>query len=221
MSSTALALLVIGWLAYFFLHSLLASLTVKHWVARRWPQWMPAYRILFNLVAVAALLPLLYFTFHLGGEPVLRWRGPWRWLANVLSVAAVVGFLLSFRWYDGLEFLGLRQWLDRRREVKDQERFCISPLHRHVRHPWYLFALVLLWTRDLTPAMLVSTVMVSLYFIIGSRLEERKLKIYHGESYETYCKKVPGLMPRPWKRLTSEEASRLERMALQKHQSKA
>jgi len=199
------------WLLYFALHSLLASLRVKRWVACRRPRWMPAYRLFFNLVAVAALVPPLWLAFAIGGEPVLRWSGPWRWLADALALLALGGFFWSLRWYDGLEFLGLRQLREGERRVEDQERFRISPLHRHVRHPWYLFALLLLWSRDLNAPMLVSTALASLYFVVGSRLEERKLKVYHGEAYAHYCRKVPGLLPLPWKRLSAEEAERLER----------
>ena len=213
MNDPRLMWLVLMWLAYFFLHSLLASLRVKHWVACRWPQRMPAYRLFFNLVAVVALVPPLWLTFSIGGEPVLRWSGGWRWLADGLALAALLGFLWSLRWYDGLEFLGLRQLREGERRVEDQERFRVSPLHRHVRHPWYFLGLVLLWTRDMTPAMLVSVVMASLYFVIGSRLEERKLKVYHGRAYERYCEKVPGLVPLPWKRLSAEEAAKLEEEA--------
>ncbi len=209
----ALIWLTLGWLAFFALHSLLASLAVKRAVAARWPAALPWYRLFYNLVAVTTLAPLLWFTLTAGGEPVLVWRGPWRWLANGLAVLAVVGFLWSLRWYDGAEFLGLRQLTRRSRVVEDQERFCISPLHRWVRHPWYALGLVLLWTRDLTAAELLATVLASAYFILGSRLEERKLRLYHGPVYDHYCERVPGLLPRPWRRLSAEEARRLERRA--------
>ena len=52
--------LAFSWLAYFAIHSQLASLAVKHFVAARWSAWMPAYRLVFNLVAVVLLLvPML------------------------------------------------------------------------------------------------------------------------------------------------------------------
>ncbi len=208
-----LLVLALMWLAYFFVHSLLASLAVKRWVARRRPEWMPAYRLFFNTVALVGVVPPVLLAFSLGGEPVIRWSGPWRWVADGLALAALAGFVWSLRWYDGSEFIGLRQLRAKERRVEDQERFCISPLHRHVRHPWYFLGLVLVWTRDLTPALLVSAVMVTLYFVIGSRLEERKLRVYHGRAYEEYCRRVPGLVPLPWKRLSAEEARRLEAAA--------
>ncbi|WP_456448698.1 methyltransferase family protein, partial [Thiolapillus sp.] len=128
-----------------------------------------------------------------------------------LAVASLAGFLYSLRHYDGSEFLGLRQLRDGERRVEDQERFRISPLHRHVRHPWYFLGLILVWTRDMTAPMLLSSVMMTLYFIIGSLLEERKLLAYYGDAYAEYRKRVPGLFPLPWKRLTEERARELER----------
>ena len=47
------------WLAYFTLHSILASLALKHWIADRWPAFMPAYRLGFNIAALILLIAVL------------------------------------------------------------------------------------------------------------------------------------------------------------------
>jgi protein-S-isoprenylcysteine O-methyltransferase Ste14 len=44
------------------------------------------------------------------------------------------------------------------------------------------------------------------YFIVGSRMEERKLIAYHGERYRRYMAKVAGLVPLPWKTISKAEA---------------
>ncbi len=204
-----LVLLSLAWLAYFVLHSLLASLTVKRWVVRRRPQWMPAYRLFFNLMATLLVLPPLAMTFAFRGQPLWQWSGPWRWASAGLVLAAVLGVVWSLRHYDGAEFLGLRQWRGRVRSVEDQERMRISPLHRFVRHPWYFLGLVLVWSQDMDPAFLTSAIAISLYFVVGSRLEERKLMIYHGAAYREYRARVPGLFPLPWRYLTREQAEAL------------
>ena len=111
--------------------------------------------------------------------------------------------------YDGSEFLGLRQLRGGLTAVEDQERFNLSPLHRYVRHPWYSLGLVLVWTRDMDPAFLTTAVMITLYFVLGSRLEERKLLVYHGELYRSYRRRVPSLVPLPWRYLTREQARTL------------
>jgi len=113
------------------------------------------------------------------------------------------------RAYDGGEFLGLRQLRAGTRTVEDQEAFRISPLHRYVRHPWYFLSLVIVWTRDMNAAMLLSAIVITAYFVVGSRLEERKLIAYHGERYRRYMEKVAGLVPLPWKVLSPEEAREL------------
>lgn len=202
-----MALLAAAWVGYFALHSVLASLAVKRRVAAAHPDLMPLYRLGFNILALLLLLPILWLMVRNPGPMLWRWQGIGAWLANGLALAAVVGFVQSLKYYDSEEFLGLRQWKSRSRRVEDQEHFHLSPFHRFVRHPWYFFALILIWTRDMSAATLLSSAMMSGYFIIGSRLEERKLLVYHGEVYRRYLLRVPGLMPLPWKYLTAEEAS--------------
>jgi protein-S-isoprenylcysteine O-methyltransferase Ste14 len=202
--------LVQAWAAYFVVHSLLASVRVKRWVAVRHPGWMRGYRLFFNVVAVVLVVPPLVLTFAWRGEPLWAWTGPWAWLANGLALAAAAGFVWSLRFYDSGEFLGLRQWRGRVRSVEDQERLHISPLHRFVRHPWYALGLVIVWTRDMDPAFLITALAITLYFVLGSRLEERKLIHYHGEAYRRYRRRVPGLLPLPWRVLSPAQAAELE-----------
>lgn len=201
-----IVLMSICWIAYFALHSALASLVVKRWVAENWPNLMPYYRLMFNILASLLILPILWLTYH-DPEPMLwRWQGSAAWLANGLALAAILGFLLSLKSYDMQEFLGLRQLQLHVSKVEDQEHFQLSPFHRFVRHPWYFFGLVLIWSRDMSMTTLLSGVIITLYFLIGSRLEEKKLLIYHGNIYRRYMSRVPGLIPLPWKFLTAEEA---------------
>jgi protein-S-isoprenylcysteine O-methyltransferase Ste14 len=202
-------LLALCWIAYCALHSALATLVVKRKLAAYWPNLMPYYRLTFNIVALLLLLPILWLTYH-APEPMLwRWQGIATWLANGLALAAIVGFWLSLKSYDMQEFLGLRQLHSHVRKVEDQEHFHLSPFHRFVRHPWYFFGLVLIWTRDMSATTLLSSVFITLYFIVGSRLEEKKLLVYHGDIYRSYMARVPGLIPLPWKFLTKEKAEAL------------
>jgi len=202
-------LLSLCWIGYFVLHSLLASLAVKRWVDAGWPKLMPYYRLTFNFLALLLLLPIIGFSHH-DPEPMLwRWQGSAVWLANGLALGAMLGFWLSLKSYDMQEFLGLRQLQFHVRKVEDQERFQLSPFHRFVRHPWYFFALILIWTRDMGVMTLLSSILITLYFVVGSWLEEKKLLVYHGDIYRRYMARVPGLIPQPWKSLTKKEAEAL------------
>jgi methanethiol S-methyltransferase len=201
-----LVVLALAWLAYFALHSVLASLRLKRWVAARHPHLMPAYRLFFNAVAVAAVLPIAWLLYSHPGPLLWQWSGWGAWFANGLALLALAGFFASTRHYDMDEFLGLRQLRGATRTVEDQEAFHLTPIHRFVRHPWYFFSLVLVWTRDMNAAMAVSAVLITAYLVVGSLLEERKLAIYHGDRYRRYRARVPGLVPLPWKYLTEAQA---------------
>jgi protein-S-isoprenylcysteine O-methyltransferase Ste14 len=202
-------LLALSWLGYFAIHSALASLRVKGWVASRFPERMPFYRMSFNVLAVLLLLPILWLMGRDPGALWWGWYGAAAWLQGVLTLAALGGFAISLRWYDGGEFLGVRQWRSQARSIADQEAFRLSPMHRYVRHPWYFLSLVLIWTRDMSSAMLLSAVLLTFYLLLGSRLEEMKLIEYHGEVYRRYMKRVPGLVPLPGKTLSVAEAAEL------------
>lgn len=204
-----LSLLSAAWIVYFAVHSFLASLTLKRWVAQHYPSAMPRYRLAFNVAATIGILPIAWLFYAHPGPVLWTWSGWQAWLANGLAAAAVAGFFVSLRHYDTGEFLGLRQLRESVTAVEDQEAFHLSPFHRHVRHPWYFFSLVILWTRDMNAAMAVSALLLTAYLAVGSLLEERKLLAYHGERYRRYRERVPGLIPLPWKRLTAQEAEEI------------
>ena len=204
-----IVLLSFCWIGYFALHSALASLLVKRRVAAGWPKLMPYYRLMFNMLALLLLLPILWLTYH-HAEPMLwHWQGIAAWLANGLALAAIFGFWLSLKSYAMQEFLGLRQLQFHVHKAEDQEHFHHSQFHRFVRHPWYFFGLVLIWTRDMSAMTLLSCVLLTLYFIAGSWMEEKKLLVYHGDTYRRYMARVPGLIPLPWKFLTVAQAEAL------------
>lgn len=209
MMTLPLTLLGLLWLVYFALHSLLASLWLKTRVATRWPAAMPWYRLAFNSLAVLLLLPPLGMLWWLRGEPLWRYEGIWQGVMLALMILALAGFIWSLRYYDGSEFIGIRQLQRQLRDVRDRERLHISPMHRFVRHPWYSLGLLLVWSQEMDPARLLSAIMITGYLIVGSRLEERKLVIYHGERYRHYRAKVPGLIPLPWRYLRKTEVDAL------------
>ena len=200
-----LSYLALAWLLYFAIHSALASLTLKRWLASHWPQFTPIYRLFYNILAVVLLIPPFWLLHIAESEPLWAWHGTWRLLANGLAIAAILGFWWSLRYYVSREFLGLRQI----HTTQERQRFSISPFHRFVRHPWYFFGLVIIWTRDMDPAWLVSCIAITLYFVIGSWLEEQKLVAEFGNLYRRYQRRVPGLFPLPGRYLSRAEAAEI------------
>ncbi len=208
MTTSQLCILALLWFAYGAIHSLLATLELQRRFAARWPNLLPLYRLLYNGVAIILLLPPLLLTFAWRGPLLWEWRGIGAWLAHLLALTAGLGFLWTLRYYDLQTFLGLRQWRQGSKAA-DQEPFHLSPVHRYVRHPWYFFSLVILWTRAMDPALLLASTMITWYFVLGSRLEESKLIIYHGDVYRRYREQVPALLPLPWRYLSQQEAAEL------------
>ena len=183
-----LAALALAWALWGGLHSLLADARAKAWLARRWPRLASRERLLYNAVALATLAGPLA-VLRIASTPA-SWPMPpvAHALADAAALAALVAFLWSLRWYDGRAFLGLRV-------VPHPPALVISPLHRWVRHPWYSLALVVIWTREMDPAWLVSAVALTAYLVVGSRHEEAGLLREHGERYREYAARVPALIP--------------------------
>jgi protein-S-isoprenylcysteine O-methyltransferase Ste14 len=130
-----------------------------------------------------------------------QWHGLMSWIMNGIALLAIMTFIVTLKYYDISEFLGVRQFRENETSVEDQENFHLSPFHHFVRHPWYFLGIVLIWTRPMDWMMLVSAVAMTAYFIIGSKLEERKLISYHGDIYRKYINRVPAVFPLPWKYL--------------------
>ncbi|MDO6459998.1 hypothetical protein Q4485_04765 [Granulosicoccaceae sp. 1_MG-2023] len=192
-------ILALLWLIYFVLHSWLASDRLKQRVAQLYPDLAPGYRLAYNLFATVSVLVPLYLMWRWRGELLIHWQGPWWYVSAAMTALAAVVLLLSMRHYDGGHFLGLRQWRERRVSPEHGAQFVISPIHRFVRHPWYFAGLLLIWSRNMDLMMLVSALALSLYLIIGSRIEEARLCRQFPDDYPRYRQRVAGLIPLPWK----------------------
>lgn len=199
------SVLALSWLMYFILHSLLASLRFKKWVEERFPTFIPYYRISYNVIAGVSLLPMLIMMLVWRGEMIVEWDGVGFFLMNGIALVALMLFYHSTRFYDMPEFLGIKQIRCMEHDTSDKAPMCVSPYHRFVRHPWYTFGLILIWTRDMDQMQLVSSAAMTVYFIVGSLSEEKKLLVYYGEQYSSYQKMVPRLIPLPWKFLGQNE----------------
>jgi protein-S-isoprenylcysteine O-methyltransferase Ste14 len=215
-----LVLLVLSWIVYFTIHSLLAGNTVKRWVAQRLTNLVPVYRLSYNALALVLLVVPVTLIYQINGEYWWRWTGWAGWLANGAALLALFAFLWSLRYYDGATFLGWRQMRLGLAHVEDPGSLQLSPFHRFVRHPWYFLGLVILWTRDMNTPLLVSAIIITLYLWIGSRLEERKLVYYYGEAYREYRKRVPGLIPLPGRTISAKDARRLMRFSSEAKESR-
>lgn len=188
-------------LAFAVIHSLTADHRFKSWVAstmgqRAYEGW---YRIIYNGLSFFMIMPITAYVF-LGGEVVFL---PPDWLRPVFLILQLIGLVgagVSLLQVDLMRFVGLKQlyaWATHRPLPLEKEMLQTDGIYRYVRHPMYLFSLMILWaTVPLTDRVLVYNIAATLYFLIGGLwIEEQRMMQYYGDAYVVYRKKVPALVP--------------------------
>ena len=186
------------WILWCALHSLLISPGVTGFLKRRLGDRYRFTRIAFNAFAVLSLLPVVGYSHTLTGEPFFRWDGILRPVQAVMLACSLWLFAAGARVYDLRQTLGLRQIAEHEsaRGITRSGEIGTSGILGWVRHPWYSGAILLLWARTIDPAALVANAVLTVYLLIGTFLEERKLIAEFGDEYVKYRRKVPMLIPR-------------------------
>ena len=105
---------------------------------------------------------------------------------------AALSLLATLLQTDALAFAGLRQIS----EGDKTSGLVSSGFYSVVRHPLYLFGLLILW---LTPVMTLNIfavyVALTVYIFIGATFEERKLDYEFGPIYAEYKSHTPMIIP--------------------------
>ena len=188
------------WGAWCFLHSLLITPAVTRFVQKHLNKAYRYYRIFYNFIALMTLIPVLVYSFSFKGIPVFRWEGPFRIIQGLMIVSALLFFIAGARQYDFAQFIGIRQIRENSTcgILTDDCRLNTTGILGFVRHPWYLGGILIVWARNLNMATIVTSLVISGYFLIGTILEERKLLSEFGEEYADYQKHVSMLFPIKW-----------------------
>ncbi|MCJ7567362.1 MAG: isoprenylcysteine carboxylmethyltransferase family protein [Anaerolineales bacterium] len=183
--------------AYGALHSLLASNPVKQAFQRTLGQTSDRfYRLFFNIAGGLTFLPVLAVTALDPGQTLYHLAWPWVLLTSVGQALAAILLLLGLLQTDSLHFLGLSQLFHPR--ASEQSELVINGLYCHVRHPLYSAGLLFIWLSPLmTTSVLALNLGLTLYIIIGSIFEERRLVGQFGQAYVEYQRRVPRLIPIP------------------------
>ena len=189
MSYSVIAIWVSTFL-FAILHSALSSQTSKNkcYALGISPQ---VYRLLYVILAIAITSVWLGFIHRLPDQVLYVIHGIWRWCLYGLQLTGLWVFFSALRPIDVLAFLGMRAF------ANQIEPFIETGIYRYIRHPMYSGILLIFFGM---PAQSVNSlnlyVSITLYFVIGSRLEERRMLADHPE-YKEYRKRVPAFIP--WK----------------------
>ncbi len=211
------------WLAALINTGLLGLFAVQHSVMARpafkrlWTRIIPEplERATYTLFSSLALIVLFVFWSPMGGviwhieHPVGRAVMYAIFAAGWLTVL-VTTFLINH-----FDLFGLRQvWLYLRGRAYTHLDFATPGPYRFVRHPLYVGWFLGFWaTPTMTAAHFLFALLTAAYILIAIRLEERDLVAHHGETYESYRRQVPMLVPQVGKAWKDEPASTVPALA--------
>jgi methanethiol S-methyltransferase len=190
-------LVVTLWAAYCALHSFLVSVRFTTLMTRLLKSYYAFYRLFYVLISFVLIVPPIRFTGKFESPVIITYDAP----LSVVRYVLISGALLLFFWafsfdYDSLSFFGIRQMLNFGRPTSatlvEPKR---SGLLGMVRHPMYLALIIYLWCQTFRMVDLVINALLTLYVLIGTWLEERKLVLEFGEAYRWYQREVPMLIP--------------------------
>jgi methanethiol S-methyltransferase len=186
---------LISMCAWSVLHSWLAAFSTKNLAVRIFGKGIRRYyRLLFVGVAVLTLLPILAMVVLFPSRIVWTIPAPWLYLTLALQALALLGLVITVLQVDTMAFIGLSQL--HHPDAEQKAELVTRGFYRWVRHPLYLFSLVLFWLFPLmTNVSLAFVIAASLYFVIGTLPEERKLAEIYGQSYRQYQQDVPRIIP--------------------------
>lgn len=187
-------LLALSWILYGVLHSVLAGLSVKNFFRKKLGDKYKHYRLAYTLVAFISLVLVVWFQFSIQSTNIFT---PDLFTQSIGGITSVCGLMLMLicikKYFIGLS--GLRSLLHEEVYTK----LIISGVHRYVRHPLYLGTFLFLWGLLVVfplASLLVSNTVITVYTLIGIKLEEKKLLLDFGEPYSIYQTKVPKLFPK-------------------------
>jgi protein-S-isoprenylcysteine O-methyltransferase Ste14 len=184
------------WIAYCLLHSFLISTVLTDFLTRLLKDYYSFYRIFFVFISVALLIPLIKYTDQLDSNIIITYSPSLNIIHNMFILSSVSIFLWAFFIdYDSLSFFGIRQILNRKKKkINTSNDLKRNGLLGVVRHPMYFALIIYLWCQTFTAIDIIVNIMLTIYIIIGTMLEEKKLVLEFGDAYVKYQQEVPMLI---------------------------
>jgi len=194
-----------AWTAFALFHSLTVSAGYERRARRILGEsaFAAYHRLIFTAYSSLAFLLLVLYLRSLPDAPLYRLTGPLRLLFHAVQLCGAA--LLFWTPWDLPEFVGIRQWRRHRRGeppgAGKNDRLFTGKSYGIVRHPLYLGISVILALNPVqTRNSALSTLLVILYFYVGSFFEERRMLEKFGEEYRAYQERVPRFLPLRFRR---------------------
>jgi methanethiol S-methyltransferase len=197
----AAIVVLVSMLTYGVIHSVLAGSRSKNSFRTNFGDraYHGLYRIIYNAFAALALVPIFLVVALYPGSIMWSISQNWQLPLLIVQVIGLAGVIASFLQIDLLRFAGLRQmgaYLSGAALPLPEEPIQTSGVYGLVRHPLYFFSLLVIWpVQTMTEAYLGFCIGATIYFIVGSRFEERRLKQAFGPAYDEYRSRVAWMVP--------------------------
>jgi len=186
------------WVGYCFLHSFLISIRFTNIITRLLKNYYAFYRLFYILISLVLLIWVIDYSSQIDNKIIISYGSP----LSIIRYVLMYGSLLIFFWafffnYDSLSFFGIRQILNfgKVQEIDPSAAIKKNGLLAIVRHPMYLALIVFLWCQTFRTVDIVVNIILTVYVIIGTILEEKKLILEFGDAYKKYQQEVPMLIP--------------------------
>jgi protein-S-isoprenylcysteine O-methyltransferase Ste14 len=179
---------------FFLQHSIFVRRGFKQWLGNFMPErYLNAF---YGLTSGIALMLVLIF-WQKTSPVITEAEGMFHWILRGLFFLSLYGFYLGVRALGSFDALGVKPLIlyEKGREERPQQIIIKGP-YRWVRHPLYLFMIVLIWSCPaLTYDRLLFNILWTIWIVIGTYLEDRDLHRTFGRSYREYSARVPMLVP--------------------------
>lgn len=187
---------ILYFLLFAVIHSFLAADFIKNKAEKHLKYMFRYYRIIYNMLSIITFAPviLLWITYSASSPPVYSipgWMYPFIILIRIVAIGL---FIYAGMQTDILKFIGLRQKIG-----KGKNELIKIGAYGIVRHPLYTGGIMILFTKlEMSQLDLAAVLMISIYFIVGAYIEERRLLANFGEDYRKYQKEVSMFVPVKW-----------------------
>jgi protein-S-isoprenylcysteine O-methyltransferase Ste14 len=180
-------------LAFFIQHSGMVRKSFSRFLSRFLPD---AYNGAIYSIASGIFLFLVVISWQ-GTSSLFEAEGLTRVILRVIFILPVAGFFWGVKALGLFDPFGIKGILDYQRNKKSRPvAFTVRGPYQWVRHPLYLFVLVMIWScPQLTADRLLFNILWSAWIFVGTILEERDLVEQFGDAYREYQQKVPMLFP--------------------------
>lgn len=186
------------WIGYCALHSYLISIGFTNLMIRVLRNYYAFYRLSYNLISLVLLIPLIKYTGQADTRIIITYEYPLSIVRYALIAGSLAMFLYAFFFnYDSLSFFGIRQIINfkKTKHLDSSTDIRRNGLLGIIRHPMYLALTIFLWCQSFRMMDIMINVVLTMYIVIGTKLEEKKLVLEYGDTYIKYQQEVPMLIP--------------------------